>query len=117
MIRTVTALTLRRWQPATVRFPAARYEGIAPNAKIINLRVLNGTGTGSISSILAALDWIYTNRANTTYNMKVVNLSLGANAIDTYTFDPLCLAVRKLVDAGITVVAASGNEGKDGIGK
>ena len=92
------------------------YEGIASNANIINLRVLNGTGNGSMSSILAALDWIYTNRANTTYNMKVVNLSLGANAIDTYTVDPLCVAVRKLVDAGIVVVAAAGNEGKDELG-
>src|SRR5437870_3599926 len=55
-------------------------------------------------------------RANTTYNMKVVNLSLGGNAVDTYTLDPLCLAVRKLVDAGIVVVAAAGNEGKDGSG-
>ena len=48
--------------------------------------------------------------------MKVVNLSLGANAIDSYTNDPLCKAVRKLVDAGIVVVAAAGNEGKDGAG-
>lgn len=48
--------------------------------------------------------------------MKVANLSLGANAIDTYTIYPLCLAVRKLVDAGIVVVAAAGNEGKDGAG-
>ena len=92
------------------------YEGIAPNAKLINLRVLNSNGTGSISSILAALDWIYTNRSNATYNMKVVNLSLGANALDSYTLDPLCKAVRKLVDAGIVVVAAAGNEGKDGAG-
>ncbi|MDQ3801474.1 MAG: S8 family peptidase, partial [Acidobacteriota bacterium] len=92
------------------------YEGIAPNAKIINLRVLNKTGTGSVSSILAALDWIYANRANAAYNMKVVNLSLGANALDSYTLDPICRAVRKLVDAGIVVVAAAGNEGRDGSG-
>ena len=92
------------------------YEGIAPNAKLINLRVLNGYGIGSISSILAALDWIYTNRNNTTYNMKVVNLSLGAGAFNSYTNDPLCKAVRKLVDAGIVVVAAAGNEGRDGNG-
>jgi serine protease AprX len=92
------------------------YQGIAPNAKIINLRVLDQNGTGTISSILAALDWIYQNRANATYNMKVVNLSLGANALDSYTNDPLCKSVRKLVDAGIVVVAAAGNEGKDGNG-
>ncbi|MET0647192.1 MAG: S8 family serine peptidase [Pyrinomonadaceae bacterium] len=90
------------------------YRGIAPNAKLINLRVLNSQGTGSVSQLLAAIDWIKTNR--TTYNIRVVNLSLGTAAVDSYTVDPLCLAVRGLVDSGIVVVAAAGNEGRDGAG-
>jgi serine protease AprX len=89
------------------------YEGIAPNAKITNLRVLDSQGKGTVSALLSALDWIYVNRANTTYNIKVVNMSLGTAAVDSYKDDPLCKAVRKLVDAGIVVVAAAGNEGKD----
>ncbi|MBV9927520.1 MAG: S8 family serine peptidase [Acidobacteria bacterium] len=90
------------------------YRGIAPNAKIVNLRVLNSQGKGTVSALLAALDWIKTNR--TTYNIRVVSLSLGTSAVDSYTVDPLCLAVRGLVDAGVVVVAAAGNEGKDGSG-
>jgi serine protease AprX len=92
------------------------YQGVAPNAKIINLRVLGSTGTGSTSAILNALDWVLTNRLNPLYNIKVVNMSLGTAAIDSYKNDPLCVAVRKLTAAGIVVVAAAGNEGKDGAG-
>ncbi|MCA1634500.1 MAG: S8 family serine peptidase [Acidobacteria bacterium] len=92
------------------------YQGVAPNAKIINLRVLGSNGTGSTSMILSALDWILTNRNNPAFNIKVVNLSLGTAAVDSYLNDPLCVAVRGLTAAGIVVVAAAGNEGKDSAG-
>ena len=87
------------------------YTGIASNAKFINLRVLNSLGAGTTSGVLSALDWVMSNR--TTYNIRVVNMSLGAPAINSYTNDPLCLAVRRLVDVGVVVVAAAGNSGKD----
>src|SRR5919112_874212 len=90
------------------------YQGIAPGASIINLRVLDSQGKGTVSNLLAAIDWIKSNRS--TYKIKVVNMSLGTAAVDSYKVDPLCLAVRSLVDAGVVVVAAAGNEGKDGQG-
>src|SRR5205085_749056 len=55
------------------RISNAQFTGIAPNANLINLRVLGATGTGSTSTILSALDWVITNRA--AYNIRVVNLS------------------------------------------
>jgi serine protease AprX len=90
------------------------YIGIAPNASIINLRVLNAQGRGSVSSLLAAIDWIKTNKD--AYRIRVVNMSLGTSAVDSYRNDPLCLAVRSLVNANVVVVAAAGNEGKDSSG-
>ena len=90
------------------------YLGIAPAASILNLRVLDSHGTGRVSNILAALDWVLQNRA--AYNIRVVNMSLGAPAVDSYKNDPVCQAVRKLVDAGVVVVAAAGNLGKDANG-
>ncbi|MDQ3819755.1 MAG: S8 family serine peptidase, partial [Acidobacteriota bacterium] len=96
------------------RISNAQYLGIAPNANIINLRVLNSQGTGSTSALLQALDWILTNR--TVYNIRVVNMSLGAPAVDSYRNDPVCKAVRNLVDSGVVVVAAAGNNGKDSNG-
>src|SRR6185436_19402054 len=87
-----------------------KYIGIAPKADIVNLRVLNSEGLGTVSSLLGALDWLLTNRA--TYNVRVANLSLGMPAVNSYKNDPVCLAVRKLVDAGVVVVTAAGNNGK-----
>jgi serine protease AprX len=89
------------------------YGGVAPGANIVNFRVLNSQGNGSMSSLLAALNAVMSNR--NTYNIRVVNVSLGAAAVDSYKNDPVCRAVRRLVDAGIVVVAAAGNEGKDAL--
>src|SRR6185295_16274968 len=97
------------------RVSRTAYLGIAPNANIINLRVLNSSGTGTASAVLSALDWVLSNRA--TYNIRVVNMSLGTPAIDSYKNDPICRAVRRLVDAGIVVVAAAGNLGRDSVGR
>jgi serine protease AprX len=92
------------------RISNGAYTGVAPNANLINLRVLNKQGNGTVSSVLGALDWVMINRqAN---NIRVVNMSIGMNAIDSYRDDPICRAVRKLVDAGVVVVAAAGNNGK-----
>jgi subtilisin family serine protease len=90
------------------------FAGIAPNAKIINLRVLNSMGEGSESDTVSAIDWAIANKD--LYNIKVLNLSLGATAVDSYANDPLCLAVRRAVDAGLVVCVAAGNNGKDAQG-
>ena len=97
------------------RVAAGKYIGIAPNAHLVNLRVLNSNGTGSVSGVMSALEWILANHAS--YNIRVVNMSLGMPAIDSYTDDPLCRAVRRLVDAGIVVVAAAGNSGRNSQGQ
>ncbi|HEX8335994.1 MAG TPA: S8 family peptidase, partial [Pyrinomonadaceae bacterium] len=91
------------------------YTGIAPNANVINLRALDEDGLGTTAGLLDALEWVMDNRA--TYNIRVVNISLGTAAVDSYLYDPLCLAVRGLVDAGVVVVAAAGNEGKNADGQ
>src|ERR1044072_593718 len=91
------------------------YVGIAPRAKLLNLRVLNAKGVGSVSSVLGAIDWLM--QMAPTYNVRVVNMSLGLAAINSYKFDRVCVAVRKLVDKGIGVVAAPGNNGKNSAGQ
>jgi serine protease AprX len=52
-----------------------------------------------------------------TYNVRVVNISLGAPAIDSYENDPVCIAVRRLYHLGIVVVCAAGNDGKNALGQ
>jgi serine protease AprX len=85
--------------------------GIAPGASLVSLKVLDGNGQGTISNIIAALGWVATNA--TKYNIRVVNLSVGAGVYESYWTDPLTLATKALTDKGITVVAAAGNMGKD----
>ncbi|HEX8336444.1 MAG TPA: S8 family serine peptidase, partial [Pyrinomonadaceae bacterium] len=95
--------------------PSGTYTGVAPNATLANLRVLNSAGQGRVSWVLSALDWVMTSGSK--YKIRVVNMSLGMPAVDSYTVDPLCRAVRRLTDAGFVVVAAAGNEGKTTLDK
>jgi serine protease AprX len=90
-------------------------QGIAPGASIISLKVLDANGQGTISNIIAALGWVKTNAK--TYNIKVVNMSVGASIRESYWTDPLTLAVKAITDQGITVVTAAGNMGKNAAGQ
>jgi len=73
--------------------------GVAPEAKIYALKVLNRKGSGYLSDIITALDWAVTN------HLQVVNMSLGTSS-DVISFHE---AVKRVYDAGITQVAAAGN--------
>lgn len=84
--------------------------GIAPGASLVVLKVLNELGEGRISNVIAAMTWIASNASS--YNIRVVNLSVGARITESYWTDPLTLAARKLADKGITVVTAAGNLGR-----
>ena len=89
--------------------------GIAPSAHIVSLKVLDDRGRGVISDVIAALDWVVANKA--AYNVRVVNLSVGAAVTESYKTDPLTLAAKRAVDAGIVVVTAAGNLGKNADGQ
>ena len=89
--------------------------GVAPDAHIVSLKVLDAQGRGVISNVIAALDWVVRNRA--AYNVRVVNLSVGAAVTESYKTDPLTLAAKRAVDAGIVVVTAAGNQGKNRLGQ
>jgi hypothetical protein len=77
--------------------------------------VLDKDGKGTISNIIAALNWVKNNGA--AYNIKVVNMSVGAGIYESYWTDPLTLAAKAVTDKGITVVAAAGNLGKNAAGQ
>jgi serine protease AprX len=89
--------------------------GIAPGASLVSLKVLDQNGQGTISNIIAALNWVALN--GKTYNIRVVNLSVGAGVFESYWTDPLTLAAKAVTDQGITVVAAAGNLGKSQLGQ
>ena len=90
--------------------PTARRPGIAPAAHLVSLKVLDQHGGGVISDVIAAFEWAVTNRV--THNIRVINLSVGARVSESYETDPLTLAAKRAVDAGIVVVTAAGNLGQ-----
>jgi serine protease AprX len=91
---------------------AAGYAGAAPNAKLIDLDVMDDNGVGRTSDVIAAAEWIYQNRA--AYNIRVANFSLHSGAVNHFWVDPLNKAVEKLWFNGVVVVAAAGNYGMAG---
>jgi len=91
-----------------------RLSGVAPEASLVSLRVLDNDGHGSTSGMLAALQWIQDHKDQ--YGIRVVNLSLGHPVYDDPDVDPLVQAVDELWDAGVVVVCSAGNSGRDGHG-
>jgi serine protease AprX len=87
------------------------FKGIAPNANLINLRVLDQNGNGTDSAVISAINTAI--RLKNTYNIRVINLSLGRPVFESYKLDPLCQAVEAAWNAGIVVVIAAGNEGRN----
>ena len=92
-----------------------RISGMAPETKILSLKVLRDDRTGDLASLLEALEYIQElNRWGRDVNVHGVNLSLG------YPFDPswfatglspVCREVDRLVANGVCVVVSAGNTG------
>lgn len=84
--------------------------GVAPDAKIAALDVFGSSGTASSSDIISAINWCVSQKA--TYNIASINMSLGAGRYTSAVSptDTWGTAIQRAVDAGITVVAASGND-------
>jgi serine protease AprX len=93
---------------------AQQYKGIAVKANIVNLRVLDGNGAGSDSQVIAAIQRAI--QLKSTYNIRVMNLSLGRPIFESYALDPLCQAVEAAWKSGIVVVVAAGNTGRTNSG-
>jgi serine protease AprX len=84
--------------------------GIAPEARLIALKTLDGSGAGRISDVIAALDYVVSHKGE--LNIRVVNVSVAAGVYESFNSDPLTLAAKQAVAAGIVVVAAAGNNGR-----
>ncbi|MCS1350198.1 S8 family peptidase [Mechercharimyces sp. CAU 1602] len=88
-----------------------KYRGAAPAANIIGVKVLDRMGSGSLSDVIAGIEWCMNNKEK--YKIKVISLSLGSRATQTHREDPVCQISKKAVQSGLTVVVAAGNEGPE----
>ena len=83
-----------------------KYKGVAPQAKVIAAKVLDSSGSGSFSAVIAGIEWA------TEKKPHAMNLSLGGDVEGSCDgTDPVCLAVDAAWDKGIVVCVAAGNAG------
>lgn len=90
--------------------------GVAPDAKLVAVKVLNNQGSGTWSSVICGIDWVTAHAAQ--YNIKVANMSLGGggtsdNNCGNTNADALHQAMCNSTAAGITYVVAAGNNNAD----
>jgi len=94
------------------------YKGVAPGAKLVAIKVLDSSGSGTTANIISGIDWCVTN-ANS-YNISVISMSLGDNLNYTSYCDDdysgFSSSINVAVANNIIVSVASGNDGnKTGI--
>jgi len=85
--------------------------GVAKNVNLVAVRVLDCTGSGSWSGVIAGIDWV-TGDHNSKHTPAVANMSLGgpgSAAVDA--------AVNRSIDAGVTYAVAAGNGNQAGVGQ
>ncbi|MBG9577400.1 S8 family peptidase [Cytobacillus firmus] len=89
------------------------YRGPAPNANIIGVKVLDKLGSGSLSTVMAGVQWcIEYNRAPENQpKIDIISMSLGSSPVGDPEDDMMVKAVNAAWDAGIVVCAAAGNSG------
>jgi serine protease AprX len=87
-----------------------KYAGVAPQAALVSIKVLDSEGSGFISDVIAGIDEVIDRRVQ--FNIRILNLSLaipGSSDGDDAASD----AANRAVSSGIVVVVAAGNEGPD----
>lgn len=83
--------------------------GMAPKARIYNIKITDNDGNAKESDLIAGLQWVYNNQ--TTYNIRVVNISMQSTLAASYMNSPLDAAVEALWLKGVVVVVSAGNRG------
>jgi hypothetical protein len=85
------------------------FRGVAPDARLVDIRVLDQNGDGTLQAVVAGFDWLLKNRSALT--IRVLNLSLGTTQRSSYHDDLLAALAEAAWFSGIAVVAAAGNDG------
>jgi subtilisin len=82
--------------------------GVAPEASLYAVKVLDAKGSGALSTVIKGLNWAASN------GVRVANLSLAGSDFFLGS-SPICTAIANAVSGGMTVVAAAGNSSFDAI--
>jgi serine protease AprX len=91
----------------------AKFHGIAPDARIVSLKVGASDGSADVSQVIAAIGWVAEHAHSNGLNIRVLNLSYGTDGKQDYHLDPLAYACEVAWRKGVLVVVAGGNDGTD----
>lgn len=83
--------------------------GVAKNVNLVAVKVLDCSGSGSVSGIVAGLDWVL--RDTNAPGRKVINMSI--NSYDRATYRAYADAINRLANAGVPTVNSAGNQSDD----
>jgi serine protease AprX len=86
-----------------------KYEGEAPAAGLVSVKVAGASGTTDLATVIAGVGWTIDNRA--ALDIRVLNMSLGYEPLESSAADPLDTAVEAAWQSGIVVVVSAGNAG------
>jgi hypothetical protein len=87
------------------------FVGMAPDARLVSVKIADAKGQTDVSQAIAAIDWVVQNRNKNGLNIRVLNMSFGTDGVQDYLLDPLAYAAEQAWHKGIVVVVAVGNEG------
>jgi subtilisin family serine protease len=87
------------------------FVGLAPDARVVSVKVADASGATDVSQVIAAIDWVVQHRNRDGLNIRVLNLAFGTDGLQDYRLDPLAYAAEVAWRKGIFVVAAAGNGG------
>jgi subtilisin family serine protease len=96
---------------ASVSGDSSNFVGMAPDARIVSIKVADAKGHTDVSQAIAAIDWVIQNRQKNGMDIRVLNMSFGTDGVQDYLLDPLAYAAEQAWHKGIVVVVAVGNEG------
>jgi serine protease AprX len=94
--------------------PANVQLGVAPDAKLLAMKLATTDGSVDVSQVIAALDWVTQHPVLPDgTRVRVINLSYGTSSTQDYQADPLSAAAENAWQHGIVVVTSAGNNGAD----
>ena len=91
------------------RYSNGKYRGIAPEAMLVGVKILDEEGSGRLSDVISGIEWCIDSIS--ALNIRVINLSIGSEVQESFRTDPLCRVTSIAWEKGITVCAAAGNSG------
>jgi serine protease AprX len=91
---------------------SADFLGMAPDARIVSVKVADSSGNTDVTQVLAGIDWVVEHSHLLGMNIRVLDMSFSTDSIQSYLTDPLSYATEEAWHSGIVVTASAGNAGQ-----